>query len=141
MTNPQLRALKNSAQFLLFAHLFWDKFYSVGDTVGASMLPTFNVSHDWILISKLHTLGRGCQVGDIVSYAHPVYGPKVSVIKRIIGMPGDFVLKDPTDGSNDMLQVGALSYEVQKLCLRDVDFESVMYGGVGAARTYMDNGR
>lgn len=107
MTTPQLRALKNSAQFLLFAHLFWDKFYAVGDTVGASMLPTFNVTNDWILISKLHTLGRGCRVGDVVSYVHPVYGPKVSVIKRIIGMPGDFVVKDPTDGSNDMLQVGS----------------------------------
>ena len=114
MTTPALplRALKNSLQFLLFAHLFWDKFYSVGDTLGASMLPTFAVSNDWILISKLHTLGRGCKVGDVVSYAHPVYGPKVSVIKRIIGMPGDFVVKDPMEeGPGEMLQVSTRGVE------------------------------
>jgi inner membrane protease subunit 1 len=69
------------------------------------MLPTINVSGDWIVISKFHSRGRGIKVGDLVSYAHPIDGPDVNVVKRVIGLEGDFVVKDPSDGSGDMLQV------------------------------------
>lgn len=69
------------------------------------MLPTINMKDDWILVSRLHHLGRGCKVGDVISYTHPVDGPGVYVTKRIIGMAGDFVVKDPMGGSGDMLQV------------------------------------
>ncbi|KAI5790137.1 peptidase S24/S26A/S26B/S26C [Geopyxis carbonaria] len=105
MISSQIRIFKGAAQYAFFLHLFWDKFYCCGDSVGVSMLPTFAVSGDWVFTSKLHCYGRGCKVGDVVSYVHPLNGPGVNVMKRIIGMPGDFVVRDPTDGTGDMLQV------------------------------------
>ncbi|CCX12055.1 peptidase S24/S26A/S26B/S26C [Pyronema domesticum] len=102
LLHRQLRILPLT---FLWTHLFWTKCYSVGDTLGASMLPTINVSGDWIVISKFHSRGRGIIVGDLVSYAHPIDGPDVNVVKRVIGLEGDFVVKDPSDGSGDMLQV------------------------------------
>jgi signal peptidase I len=69
------------------------------------MLPTIGVSGEWVLISKFHTRGREIKVGDLVSFQHPYDGRDVGVLKRVIGMPGDFVVKDPTDGTGDMLQV------------------------------------
>ncbi|TGZ82955.1 LexA/Signal peptidase, partial [Ascodesmis nigricans] len=92
-------------QSIFLLHLIWDKFVHVSATLGPSMLPTFNTTDDWILVSRLHTLGRGCKVGDVISYTHPVDGPGVFVTKRIIGMEGDFVVKDPMDGTGEMLQV------------------------------------
>lgn len=88
----------------VWTHLFMSNCYTVRKTIGPSMLPTLNVRGDWVLISKLNKLGRGLRVGDLVSYKHPVEAD-IGVIKRVIGMPGDFVVKDPTDGSGDMLQV------------------------------------
>lgn len=105
MTSSQMRLFKGATQYVFFLHVFWDKFYCCGDSVGVSMLPTFAVSGDWVFTSKLHCYGRGCKVGDVVSYIHPLNGPGVNVMKRIIGMPGDFVVRDPTDGTGDMLQV------------------------------------
>jgi len=103
-----LRAIStavSTTQLIFFTHLIWDNFFSIGDTLGASMVPTFAAANDWVLISKLHSRGRGIEAGDLVSFLHPVDGPGVSVIKRVIGMPGDFVVKDPSDGSGEMLQV------------------------------------
>ncbi|KAA8901689.1 peptidase S24/S26A/S26B/S26C [Sphaerosporella brunnea] len=106
---PPLRAflgpLRNATIILLWTHLFWSKCYAVGSTKGPSMLPTIGVSGEWVLISKFHTRGREIRVGDLVSFQHPYDGRDVGVLKRVIGMPGDFVLKDPTDFTGDMLQV------------------------------------
>jgi len=70
------------------------------------MFPTISVSGDWVLISKFHTRGHYVRAGDVVSFTHPHDGGHVRVIKRVIGLPGDFVVKDPSDGTGDMLQVG-----------------------------------
>ena len=68
------------------------------------MLPTFEVIGDWALISRYYRRGRDIKVGDIVSFAS-VVDPRDSVIKRVIGMQGDYVLRD-TPGMNDtMIQV------------------------------------
>lgn len=70
------------------------------------MLPTMNILGDWIVISKLHSRGRGMEVGDLVNYLHPVYvGSGERVVKRIIGMPGDFVVADPVGAPGKMVQV------------------------------------
>lgn len=72
------------------------------------MLPTINIEGDFIVISKLYSRGRGVGVGDLVSYVHPVDGPGVHVCKRVIGMPGDFVVVDPMGAigtPGDMVQV------------------------------------
>ncbi|KAI5836861.1 peptidase S24/S26A/S26B/S26C [Morchella snyderi] len=107
---PEPRAIARfTVRFIqgcLFTHLFWVHFYAVGYTVGASMLPTINILGDGIVISKLHTRGRGVEVGDIVTYLHPVYASSGErVVKRIIGMPGDFVVADPIGAPGKMVQV------------------------------------
>jgi hypothetical protein len=90
---------------LLSAHIFFDHGYSWTGTWGPSMLPTLNASGTSVVISKWYRRGRGIQVGDIVSYKHPIQG-KLTTIKRVIGMPGDFVLRDtPGKGDGTMLQV------------------------------------
>lgn len=107
LLSRQLQLLKRATQVILWTHLVWDHVFSIGETVGPSMMPTFGISGS-VLISKLHRRGRGVEVGDMVSYVHPVMGPEVFVIKRIIGMPGDFVVKDPMDETGEMLQVNRL---------------------------------
>ena len=69
------------------------------------MLPTMEVSGKWAFTSKLHARGKGVVVGDVISYIRP-FAPGTHAIKRVIGMPGDFVIRDSPDGSGDeMLQV------------------------------------
>ena len=68
------------------------------------MIPTLYLE-DWVLASYWYRRGRGVKVGDIVSAQHP-YEPGEVVIKRIVGMPGDFVCAgaDPENGGV-MIQV------------------------------------
>jgi inner membrane protease subunit 1 len=58
------------------------------------MVPTipdrYRGGRAWVLYSALHRRGRWLKVGDVVTYAHPLF-PSESGCKRIIGMPGDFV--------------------------------------------------
>lgn len=77
------------------------------------MLPTLDVRDDWVLISKLHARGRGVKVGDVVSFWHP-WDPNRGASKRVVGLPGDFVLRDSPDSeSSTMIQV--------RLCFRALD--------------------
>jgi inner membrane protease subunit 1 len=79
----------------------------VEPTWGASMLPTIEVMGDHVLISKQYRRGRDIKVGDIIGF-NSVYEPGESVIKRVLGMPGDYVLRDtPGSTSNAMLQVSS----------------------------------
>ena len=65
-------------------------------TEGPSMLPTINYKGDHILLSHLHAHGRWIKAGDVVSYQTPM-SRSYTGIKRVIGMPGDFVW-DSTPG-------------------------------------------
>jgi len=74
---------------------------------GPSMLPTLETLGDSVLVSRLHRFGRSVRVGDLVVYVIPPF-PTTVGIKRVIGMPGDYVLKDsPDSGSGEMIQVSA----------------------------------
>ncbi|RDW88632.1 hypothetical protein BP6252_00664 [Coleophoma cylindrospora] len=87
------------------AHVFTEFGYIINPASGASMLPTFEVLGDHLLISKLYRKGRGVEIGDIVSF-DSVAEPGERVIKRVLGLPGDYVLKDtPGSGSSEMIQV------------------------------------
>ena len=57
------------------------------------MLPTLSVAGDSVLINKQHRRGRGIVVGDLVNIKHPMF-PEEGAIKRVLGMPGDFVGRD-----------------------------------------------
>ena len=68
-------------------------------------MPTFNSFGDCVLTSKYYRRGRGVKVGDVVSYVHPIY-PDQRAIKRVVGLEGDFVLRDtPGKGEGVMIQV------------------------------------
>ncbi|KAI9827799.1 MAG: hypothetical protein M1832_004288 [Thelocarpon impressellum] len=99
------RNLIQTVKIFAACHLFAEYLLSVKGTYGPSMLPTIEVRDDWVFISKLHRRGRGIEVGDVVSIMHPMI-PEVGAIKRVLGMPGDFVLRDtPGQGKGMMIQV------------------------------------
>jgi len=99
------RVTKAATKTLFAAHLFWFHFYNWGSTYGPSMLPTFEVIYDGIIISAWYRRGRGIQVGDIVQF-DSVVKPGEKVIKRVIGLEGDYVMRDtPGSGSDQMFQV------------------------------------
>jgi inner membrane protease subunit 1 len=58
------------------------------------MFPTLHFNGDAILVSKLYKYGKGIEVGDMVTIRHPGF-LSFGAGKRVIGMPGDFVSKDP----------------------------------------------
>lgn len=68
------------------------------------MLPTFEVVGDSVIISRFYRRGRGIKVGDVVSF-HSVVEPGESVIKRVVGLEGDCVLRDTPGTTESMLQV------------------------------------
>ena len=103
------RTLIQTVKVFAFCHLFAEYLLTVKATYGPSMLPTINVRDDWVFISKLNRRGRGIEVGDVVSLTHPMV-PDMGVVKRVLGMPGDFVLRDTPGiaGEGRMIQVRRL---------------------------------
>ena len=85
-------------------HIFCEYFFTLSQAEGISMLPTIAATGDWLLLSKRYRKGRDVVVGDIVSFKHPIDEHTRSV-KRVIGMPGDIVLRDSPDKSGQMIQV------------------------------------
>lgn len=74
--------------------LIWEHLITVQLSEGPSMYPTFSPRGDYLLISRWHKHGRGIEVGDVVRFYHPSF-LGVNGAKRVLGMPGDFVCKDP----------------------------------------------
>ncbi|TKA68681.1 hypothetical protein B0A49_09550 [Cryomyces minteri] len=89
----------------LLGHVFVNYAYSISPIWGYSMIPTLAASGDSVVISKHFRRGRDVEVGDIVSFLHPVKDGEYAM-KRVLGMPGDFVLRDtPGKGEGTMVQV------------------------------------
>lgn len=62
------------------------------------------------MISKLHRRGRNMGVGDVAVFRHPQFADQWAV-KRIAGMPGDYVcedlpFEDTAASTGRMIQVG-----------------------------------
>lgn len=120
-TSSLSQAMRMSSRIIAFClafHITATYVISYNDCYGISMLPTFNSSGDCVLTSKWYRRGRGIQVGDIVSYEHPIR-PGERAIKRVIGLEGDFVLRDtPGVGDGVMIQVGfSSSMRLHPSCL------------------------
>ena len=102
-----LRTTLAVGKFLAFTHLFLEYGYSTAPAVGPSMLPTLEILGEWLLISRRHRYGRNVAVGDVVAYNIPIndsFG-----VKRVLGLPGDYVLLNaPGSGNDSMIQVNAL---------------------------------
>ncbi|KAF2817841.1 uncharacterized protein BDZ99DRAFT_457518 [Mytilinidion resinicola] len=75
----------------LATHITFGYFYSIRTSTGESMYPTLAVRGDYWICSKRHRRGKDVKVGDIISFTHPVL-PGFGGVKRVVGMPGDFVL-------------------------------------------------
>ncbi|KAI1130909.1 LexA/Signal peptidase [Nemania abortiva] len=86
------RLLLATAQTLAAAHVLWVYGASVNSGWGPSMLPTFEPLNEWFVTDKRYRRGRGVQVGDCVVYDIPVKPPGEEGLKRVVGMPGDYVL-------------------------------------------------
>lgn len=72
------------------------------------MLPTLRTTGDCVFVSRLSRRGKDVRVGDMVSVKHPMFAG-TGAIKRLVGLPGDFVLRDlPGSSSDSMIQVRKL---------------------------------
>jgi inner membrane protease subunit 1 len=103
-TGHPLRLVNAALKTILLTHVIWHYGYSWNPVGGASMLPTFEVVGDSVIISRFYRRGRGIKVGDVVSF-HSVVEPGESVIKRVVGLEGDYVLRDTPGTTESMLQV------------------------------------
>ncbi|KAF2863072.1 LexA/Signal peptidase, partial [Piedraia hortae CBS 480.64] len=83
-------------------HIFIEYVYSIEPAWGISMLPTIPPEGQALVISKYERRGRGVGIGDLVTFKHPVREGDYA-LKRVIGMPGDFVVGNSS--RNKMLQV------------------------------------
>lgn len=100
------RLLAYSGASITLAHYCFTHMYSWGYGHGPSMLPTFLVDGETIIFDMAYRRGRGVRVGDCVSYQIPVEPPGEEGVKRVIGMPGDYVLLNSPGATSDrMLQV------------------------------------
>ncbi|TVY52153.1 Mitochondrial inner membrane protease subunit, partial [Lachnellula suecica] len=96
---PYIRILATTINTILISHIFLKHYYTIQPTWGASMLPTLSAYGDHVLISQHHRRGRDIRVGDVVCFSSVVESGE-RVIKRVIGLQGDFV-----SSSGMMLQV------------------------------------
>ncbi|KAI1197209.1 peptidase S24/S26A/S26B/S26C [Nemania serpens] len=85
------RLLVATVQTFAITHLVYAYGMSLSFGSGPSMLPTFLVVNEWFLTDKRYRRGRGVRVGDCVVYAIPTK-PGQEGVKRVMGMPGDYVL-------------------------------------------------
>ncbi|KAI4127307.1 MAG: hypothetical protein LQ338_003267 [Usnochroma carphineum] len=97
-----------SAKLFCLGHVFSEYVGIYSYTWGPSMLPTLAAQGDSVCVSSRYRHGRGVKAGDLVSFRHPCV-PGTLAIKRVVGMPGDFVMRDVVDGQGSgremMLQV------------------------------------
>ncbi|KZL82054.1 mitochondrial inner membrane protease subunit [Colletotrichum incanum] len=105
MAGRPLRLALNVGKTMALAHVFMEYGYASGPASGPSMLPTFEVAGEYLLTNRRYRYGRDVTVGDLVHYKIPIF-PKSDGIKRVLGMPGDYVLLDSPDSQrNQMIQV------------------------------------
>ncbi|SAM04779.1 hypothetical protein [Absidia glauca] len=84
-----------TVQFACFAHLFNQHVAEFTFCVGPSMLPTFNLTGDVMLVEHISKHFKSLERGDVIVCMSPSV-PGRAVLKRIIGMPGDNICMDPT---------------------------------------------
>jgi len=65
-----------------------------GASEGPSMYPTIPSGLSYNISSRRHKHGKNIQVGDLIVFKSPLFAEQESC-KRVIGLPGDYVLRDP----------------------------------------------
>jgi inner membrane protease subunit 1 len=101
----QLRGLSWGLVAVASLHAFVEHVGHPAPCAGPSMLPTLEVEGDAVWVDARCRRGRGVRVGDVVSARHPA-DPREAISKRVLGLPGDFVLRDtPNSATSFMIQV------------------------------------
>ncbi len=101
------RNLAPPFKLFFILHLASEWTGSVSTTTGPSMVPTSAVSGDIIYTSKRYARGNGIEFGDVIEFKHPME-PAAGIVKRVMGLPGDFVREDGGVGRGDrMIQVAS----------------------------------
>ena len=105
MALPYRQTLAASVKVFFILHLASEWTGIPSFTSGPSMLPTLTVWGDRVYTSKRYARGNGIEFGDVVEFQHPmVLG--AGCVKRVMGLPGDFVREDGGLGTGDrMIQV------------------------------------
>ncbi|CAL3966657.1 hypothetical protein PZA11_003240 [Diplocarpon coronariae] len=103
-TGHPLRVLSAAVKTIFFTHLYVQYGPFPSGTYGASMLPTLEVIGDFVLIDKRFRRGRGVLVGDVVCF-DSVVETGGRVIKRVVGLGGDYVMLDTPETTDRMIQV------------------------------------
>ncbi|KAK6509485.1 hypothetical protein TWF481_004228 [Arthrobotrys musiformis] len=101
-----LTSLIIGIKLLAFTHLIVSKVFIISQCEGPSMLPTLPTSGS-VVVNNLYSRGRGVKVGDLIA-AHRPDDMDVMLLKRVIGMPGDYVVIDPmaaAEGETMMVRV------------------------------------
>ncbi|KAF3908480.1 hypothetical protein ABW21_db0204313 [Orbilia brochopaga] len=81
-------------KLIAFTHLIVSKVLIISQCEGASMLPTLPGTVSTVIINNMYSRGRGVRVGDLIT-AHRPDDIDIMMLKRVIGMPGDYVVVDP----------------------------------------------
>ncbi|CCJ29506.1 unnamed protein product [Pneumocystis jirovecii] len=92
-------------QMLALIDVINEKIFEIYPCSGPSMLPTLNAHGDLLGVDKWHGKnGRGCRAGDIIVAIKPGT-TNIRIAKRIIGMPGDVICKDPLMSRAEFIKV------------------------------------
>lgn len=113
-----LRVLAATTKLFCAAHLVLTYLLpSWGTVSGPSMLPLFEIWGQGAITSRTHAHGRGIAVGDVIKFKLPMSADGGEAIKRVVGMPGDYVLVGSPDrgGEGEMIQVSCLFWAVDGL--------------------------
>jgi len=60
---------------------------------GPSMYPTIASELSYTIYSRRHKRGRNIKIGDVIIFENPIF-LRGKACKRVIGMPGDYVVRD-----------------------------------------------
>lgn len=79
--------------------VFSERCFYINGAWGPSMYPTLETNGQFLLGSMRYKYGKGIGVGDVIIFKNPLY-LNDHVAKRVIGMPGDLVLRNTPPGDN-----------------------------------------
>ncbi|CAN8095297.1 unnamed protein product [Discula destructiva] len=105
------RVLLFFSKVLCAGHLCFSYLYSWGTVSGPSMLPGFEVWGEGVVVAHRHRRGRDVRVGDLVQFKVPV--SEDDAIKRVAGLPGDYVLVHSPDRRQQQQQQGGRGEMIQ----------------------------
>ncbi|KAK5083626.1 Mitochondrial inner membrane peptidase complex subunit [Lithohypha guttulata] len=72
--------------------LFREYLFTIDGATGPSMYATIPDAANFLCVNRMYGKGHGIKVGDVVQIASPIF-PKQYNGKRVIALPGDYVLR------------------------------------------------